>query len=80
MDDIAIVQHINTLAEQEHEYEKQASAGPLSEQDHRTMTELGVQLDQCCDLLRQRRARRGAGLNPDDATVRDAETGEKYRQ
>jgi hypothetical protein len=37
-----------------------------------------VQLDQCWDLLHQRRARRNAGLNPDEAQVRDPSTVEGY--
>ena len=42
------------------------------------MKRLEVTLDQCWDLLRQRRARRSAGLNPDEATVRDEKTVEGY--
>jgi hypothetical protein len=41
---------------------------------------LEVSLDQCWDLLRQRRARRNAGLNPDDATSRDPNIVEHYQQ
>ena len=39
-----------------------------------------VELDRCWDLLRQRRARRDAGGDPDDAQTRDAETVERYLQ
>jgi hypothetical protein len=39
-----------------------------------------VALDQCWDLLRQRRARREMGENPDDAAVRDADVVERYQQ
>jgi Protein of unknown function (DUF2630) len=39
-----------------------------------------VALDQCWDLLRQRRARRELGENPDDATVRPPEVVERYQQ
>jgi hypothetical protein len=39
-----------------------------------------VELDRCWDLLRQRRALRGAGANPDEAQVRDADTVERYQQ
>jgi hypothetical protein len=37
-----------------------------------------VTLDQCWDLLHQRRARRAAGQDPDDASVRDPRTVEGY--
>ena len=39
-----------------------------------------IELDRCWDLLRQRRARRNAGGDPDDAQVRDAESVERYLQ
>jgi hypothetical protein len=39
-----------------------------------------VELDRCWDLLRQRRALRGAGDDPDAAKVRDADTVERYLQ
>jgi hypothetical protein len=39
-----------------------------------------VELDRCWDLLRQRRALRNAGADPDDATVRDSATVEGYLQ
>ncbi|TML27681.1 MAG: DUF2630 family protein [Actinobacteria bacterium] len=39
-----------------------------------------VELDRCWDLLRQRRALRDAGADPDEAEARDADTVERYRQ
>jgi hypothetical protein len=42
------------------------------------MRKIELTLDQCWDLLRQRRARRDAGLDPDDAEVRDTKTIERY--
>jgi hypothetical protein len=44
------------------------------------MRALEVSLDQCWDLLRQRRARRNAGLNPDDAQARPESIVEHYQQ
>jgi hypothetical protein len=41
---------------------------------------VSVELDRCWDLLRQRRARRDAGQNPDDAEARDPGTVENYLQ
>jgi hypothetical protein len=46
--------------------------------EHERLRKLEVELDQCWDLLHQRRARRSAGLDPDEAQVRDAGTVEGY--
>lgn len=52
----------------------------LSEDEHIRLRALEVQLDQLWDLLRQRRARRDAGQDPDLAVERDSRTVEGYRQ
>jgi hypothetical protein len=78
MDDKDIVAAINKIAADEHKLWEQESKGELSDEERHRLTSLGVQLDQCYDLLHQRRARRNAGLDPDDATVRDARTVEGY--
>ena len=52
----------------------------LGADEHERLERLRVSLDQCWDLLRQRRALRGAGLDPDDAGVRSEEVVEHYRQ
>jgi hypothetical protein len=52
----------------------------LSDTDRQKLTKVQVELDQCWDLLRQRRALRGAGLDPDMAQVRSAQVVEKYEQ
>ena len=57
---------------------QRASYQQASENDRRRMQELETTLDQCWDLLHQRRARRSAGMDPDDAAVRDAATVEGY--
>jgi hypothetical protein len=44
------------------------------------LREIEITLDQCWDLLRQRRARRAAGQDPDDVAVRPEEVVEHYRQ
>ncbi|MFJ5234150.1 DUF2630 family protein [Kitasatospora sp. NPDC088391] len=49
---------------------------PLTE--HRELNDLEEQLDQCWDLLRQRRARADAGEDPDMAGVRSIEEVERY--
>jgi hypothetical protein len=48
--------------------------------DRARLTEVAVELDRCWDLLRQRRALRSAGADPDDAGARDATTVESYLQ
>ncbi|HEV8297119.1 MAG TPA: DUF2630 family protein [Acidimicrobiales bacterium] len=80
MEDRDIVREIGRLADEEHLLERRAAGEPLSEDEQRTLAELEVQLDQCWDLLRQRRARRHAGQDPDDAAVRPASTVEGYKQ
>ncbi|MET0479597.1 MAG: DUF2630 family protein, partial [Actinomycetota bacterium] len=52
----------------------------LTEDDTARLQDLEVQLDQCWDLLRQRRARRDAGQDPDAAHVRPEGTVEGYLQ
>ena len=79
--DEAVLANINELVEQEHALQSRSREGEgLSEVDARRLHRVETQLDQCWDLLRQRRARRHAGQDPDEATVRDAETVEHYRQ
>ena len=57
-----------------HTFDAPADADPSGKR----LRDVEVQLDQCWDLLRQRRARREFGRNPDDADVRDAGTVEGY--
>ena len=80
MDDQAILAHINELVEEEHQLEQGKSGVGLSDDEHARLEKVEVALDQCWDLLRQRRARRRAGLPDDDATVRDPNVVEHYQQ
>ncbi len=73
MDDKTILQRIDELVNEENRLRQQAS-GDQTER----VRELEQQLDQCWDLLRQRRARREFGDDPDRAQVRDIETVERY--
>jgi hypothetical protein len=50
------------------------------ERDKERLRAVEVELDRCWDLLRQRRAREEFGLDPDDASVRGADTIEHYEQ
>lgn len=78
MDDKQIVERINELAHQEHALWEAESRGEVTEADRQRMKELEVTLDQCWDLLHQRRARRAAGMDPDEARVRGADEVEGY--
>jgi hypothetical protein len=80
MDDPQIHGTIEQLVTEEHELWERESAGNASEADRRRLEELKVSLDQCWDLLRQRRALREAGRDPDAADVRQAEVVERYEQ
>ncbi len=80
MDDPQIHGTIEQLVTEEHELWQRESAGDASEEDRRRLEELKVSLDQCWDLLRQRRALREAGLDPDAAAARPAEVVEDYQQ
>jgi hypothetical protein len=80
MDDAEVIRRIGALVDEEHGLERaQASGGPDETAEER-LREIEVALDQCWDLLRQRRARRELGENPDDATVRPPEIVERYQQ
>ena len=81
MADERVSEHIEALVKEEHELLHRAeSEHGLDESGHARMRDVQVELDQCWDLLRQRRARRSAGEDPDGAAVRDAGTVEGYRQ
>ncbi len=80
MDDTELLQHINTLVTEEHQLLEARSQGQLAEDKHERIRQLEIALDQCWDLLRQRRARKEFGLNPDEAKEREANTVEHYQQ
>ncbi len=81
MDDTELMHRIDSLVKEEHALEQRGEdEGGLSAEEHQRMKALEVSLDQCWDLLRQRRARRNAGLNPDDAQVRDESIVEHFQQ
>jgi hypothetical protein len=80
MTDEEVHGRIERLVSEEHELWTRESEGAASEDDRRRLEELKVSLDQCWDLLRQRRALREAGREPDDASVRAPEVVERYQQ
>jgi hypothetical protein len=77
MDDKGIIHHIQHLVDEEHQLDQKSDRSP---DDHERYRKLQVELDQCWDLLRQRRARREFGENPDQAKVRDPKIVENYEQ
>lgn len=80
MDDSQIHGKIEQLVTEEHELWTRESSGNAGESDRARLEQLKVSLDQCWDLLRQRRALRGADRDPDAADVRRPEVVERYEQ
>ena len=80
MDDLEIVKQIGELADEEHQLEDSHEGKSLDEAELARLRALEVALDQCWDLLRQRRARRAAGQDPDQAAVRPERVVERYQQ
>jgi len=78
MQDENIIDRINQLAHEEHELFERESRGKADQADRERLKRLEVTLDQCWDLLHQRRARRAAGQDPGEAKVRDEKTVEGY--
>jgi Protein of unknown function (DUF2630) len=78
MADEDVITRINDLAHEEHQLFEKESEGKASARERERLREIEVQLDQCWDLLHQRRARRSAGLDPDEATVRPETMVEGY--
>jgi len=84
MSDETIAAQIERLVAEEHNLRRHEQTDSQDvealDADRDRLRAVEVELDRCWDLLRQRRALRGAGADPDDAEVRDAETVEHYRQ
>jgi hypothetical protein len=80
MDDQEIIAKIGALAAEEQQLEEAHIGEGLSPEELDRKRALEVTLDQLWDTLRQRRAKRDAGRNPDEAQQRSAETVEGYRQ
>ena len=80
MDDPQIHGDIDRMVAEEHELWRRESAGEATDGDRQRLEALRLSLDQCWDLLRQRRARRDAGQNPDGAEVRPPDVVERYQQ
>ena len=80
MDDSQIHVSIESLVAEEHELWSRESSGSATEDDRRRLEQVRLSLDQCWDLLRQRRARRDAGQDPDTAAARPPDVVDRYEQ
>jgi hypothetical protein len=81
MDDQQILAQIRELIDSEHELRAKVADGELSSSDERArLRSTEEALDQCWDLLRQRRAQRETGGDPDSAEARPASEVEGYLQ
>jgi hypothetical protein len=81
MDDKEILAHIDELIKTEHELRAKLAAGQLSSsEEHARLSAAEEALDQCWDLLRQRRAKREFGEDPGQAKSRPASEVESYLQ
>jgi hypothetical protein len=75
--DQSVLSHIDQLVKEE---ERLYAKNGLTDEDEARLAEVKVALDQCWDLLRQRRALREFGEDPDKAKVRPAKIVENYEQ
>jgi Protein of unknown function (DUF2630) len=84
MSDESIANRIERLVTEEHDLRTREQADAADEDalevDRERLRSVEVELDRCWDLLRQRRALRDVGTDPDQAQVRDADTVEGYQQ
>ena len=81
MQDRTIQQHISALVDEEHALRRAVQAGSIStDVEHARLRQVEIELDQCWDLLRRRRAARDNHANPDGVTVRSAVEVEGYQQ
>ena len=74
--DKTVLEHIEHLVAEE---KKLYAQGEISDAERERLARINVELDRCWDLLRQRRALREFGRNPDEADVRPAGIVENYR-
>ncbi len=84
MADESLLARIEALVKEEHELRSREEADATSVEelggDRSRLDRVSVELDQCWDLLRRRRALRDAGVDPREARARPEDTVEKYLQ
>jgi hypothetical protein len=73
--DASVLAHIQRLVAEEHQLRQRPDAGA---DDNKRLAHLQVELDQCWDLLRQRRALRETGGDPSQAQTRPPDVVERY--
>jgi hypothetical protein len=78
VDDQQVLSRIDELVQEEEDLRRRHEGEGIDSEDQARMEELKVQLDKLWDYLRQRRALRQYGDNPDDASLRDGGTVEDY--
>ncbi|MBN9486725.1 MAG: DUF2630 family protein [Alphaproteobacteria bacterium] len=74
--DQTVLKHIEQLVVEE---KKLYAKGDISDEEKGRLDRINIELDRCWDLLRQRRALREFGRNPDEAEVRPAKIVENYK-
>lgn len=79
-EDPGIFSRIGELVDQEKQLRSPHQGSPLDEHERLRLEEIETELDQCWDLLNQRRALSKFGMDPEQAKVRDSQTVEKYQQ
>ena len=80
-EDSDIRTRISSLIDEEHRLRDALGAGEITaDEEHERLKAVEVELDQCWDLLRQRRARREFGEDPEEAQLRPAGEVEGYMQ
>ncbi|HET6639140.1 MAG TPA: DUF2630 family protein [Gemmatimonadota bacterium] len=75
--DRTVLERIQDLVDEEHRFYGQ---GQMTDEERRQLADVEIELDQCWDLLRQRRALREFGEDPSRARVRPEEVVENYEQ
>ncbi len=81
MDDETILSRVSALVEREHRLRTARGSGALDEAaEHEELQAVEVELDQCWDLLRQRRAKQEFDADPGEAASRSAAVVEHYQQ
>ncbi len=80
MEDKDVLKHIGDLVAEEGRLRNELERASRDDGRHKRLKQVEVHLDQCWDLLRQRRGRRHAGADPDDSAPRPAEIVERYQQ
>ena len=79
-EDQSVLNHIQKLVTEEHRLYALGAGGASPGTDREQLAKIQVELDQCWDLLRQRRARREFDQDPGTAAVRSESTVEHYEQ